>query len=252
MLHKPFDNPKIRLAVAYALNQKDMLDSVIGTPKWYVECKSLFPCGSPLQSTKGWDDKFNSDFAKARALLQEAGYDGTPVVLMQSTDIVSLSNLAPVTKSLLEKAGFKVDLQAMDWQTLVTRRTKKDPPNAGGWSAFLTSWASVDILDPVAASFLNASCDKATFGWPCDAEMEKLRDAFAKETDPAKQKAIAEAVQLRVIEYPTHLQLGQYVQPRLPQERDRAARGALARALEHRGEIACSAISCAACSPPSR
>ena len=59
--------------------------------------------------------------------------------------------------------------------------------------------------------FLNASCDKATFGWPCDAEMEKLRDAFARETDPAKQKAIAEAVQLRLIEYPTHLQLGQYV-----------------------------------------
>src|SRR3989440_2170980 len=213
VLHKPFDNPKIRLVVAYALNQKDLLDAVIGNSKWYIECKSLFPCGSPLQSTKGWDDKFTSDFAKARALLQEASYDGTPIVLMQSTDIVSLSNLAPVTKSLMEKAGFKVDLQAMDWQTLVTRRTKKDPPRGGGWSAFLTSWASVDILDPVAASFLNASCDKATFGWPCDAEMEKLRDAFAKETDPGKQKAIAEAVQLRAVEYPTHLQLGQYVQP---------------------------------------
>jgi peptide/nickel transport system substrate-binding protein len=212
-LHKPFDNAKIRLAVAYALNQKDLLDAVIGDPKWYIECKSMFPCGSPLQSTKGWDDKFNSDFARARALLAEAGYDGTPVVLMQSTDIVSLSNLAPVTKSLMEKAGFKVDLQAMDWQTLVTRRTKKDPPSAGGWHAFLTSWASVDILDPVAAGFLNASCEKATFGWPCDAELERLRDAFAKETDPAKQKALAEAVQLRAVEYPTHLHLGQYVQP---------------------------------------
>ena len=30
VLHKPFDNPKIRLAVAYALNQKDLLDAVIG------------------------------------------------------------------------------------------------------------------------------------------------------------------------------------------------------------------------------
>ena len=46
---------------------------------------------------------------------------------MQSTDIPSLSNLAPVAKSLMEKAGFKVDLQAMDWQTLVSRRAKKDP-----------------------------------------------------------------------------------------------------------------------------
>jgi peptide/nickel transport system substrate-binding protein len=213
VLHKPFDNPKIRLAVAYALNQKDFLDAVIGDPKWYRECKSLFPCGAPLQSTKGWDDKFTSNFARARALLQEAGYDGTPIVLMQSSDIVSLSNLAPVAKSLMEKAGFKVDLQVMDWQTLVSRRTKKDAPNAGGWHAFLTSWASVDVLDPVATGFLNASCAKAMFGWPCDAELERLRDAFAKETDPARQKAIAEAVQLRALEYPTHLQLGQYTQP---------------------------------------
>jgi peptide/nickel transport system substrate-binding protein len=213
VLHKPFDNAKVRQAVAYAFNQKDFLEAVIGTPKWYRECKSLFPCGSPFESTKGFEDKFGSDFAKARQLLQEAGYDGTPIALMQSSDLVSLSNLAPVAKSLLEKAGFKVDLQVMDWQTLVSRRTKKDAPNAGGWHAFLTSWASVDVLDPVATGFLNAACDKATFGWPCDAEMERLRDAFAKATDPDKQKMIAEAVQLRVTEYPTHVQLGQYVQP---------------------------------------
>jgi peptide/nickel transport system substrate-binding protein len=213
VLHKPFDNAKARQAAAYAFNQKDFLESVIGDPQWYRECKSLFPCGSPLQSTKGWDDKLNSDFATARRRLQEAGYDGTPIVLMQSTDLVGLSNLAPVAKSLLEKAGFKVDLQAMDWQTLVSRRTRKDPPGAGGWHAFLTSWASVDVLDPVATGFLNASCDKAMFGWPCDAELERLRDAFAKETDPARQKAIAEAVQLRAAAYPTHIHLGQYVQP---------------------------------------
>jgi peptide/nickel transport system substrate-binding protein len=213
VLHKPFNNAKVRQAVAYAFSQKDFLEAVIGTPKWYLECKSLFPCGSPLESAKGFEDKLTSDFAKARSLLQEAGYDGTPIALMQSSDLVSLSNLAPVAKSLLEKAGFKVDLQVMDWQTLVSRRTKKDPPNAGGWHAFLTSWASVDVLDPVAMAFLNAGCEKATFGWPCDLEIERLRDAFAKATDPAKQKAIAEAVQLREVDYPTYIQLGQYVQP---------------------------------------
>ena len=69
------------------------------------------------------------------------------------------------------------------------------------------------MLNPVSAAFLNASCDKATFGWPCDVELEKLRDAFARETDPAKQKQIAEAVQLRVLEYPTHVPLGQFTTP---------------------------------------
>jgi peptide/nickel transport system substrate-binding protein len=213
ILHKPFDNALIRQAVAYAFNQKDFLDAVIGNPEYYVTCKSLYPCGSQFATTKGWDDKLESDFAKAKGLLQQAGYDGTPVVLMQSTDIASLSNLAPVAKSLLEKAGFKVDLQAMDWQTLVSRRSKKDPPANGGWNAFLTSWGSVDVLDPVATNFLNSTCDKATFGWPCDAEIERLRDAFAREKDAVQQKAIAEAVQMRAAVYPTHIQLGQYLQP---------------------------------------
>ena len=213
VLHKPFDNAKVRQAAAYAFNQLDFLQSTIGNPKYYRVCKSLFPCGSPLETTKGWDDALDSNFGKAKELLQQAGYDGTPVVLMQSTDIASLSNLAPVAKSLLEKAGLRVDLQAMDWQTLVARRSKKDPPASGGWSAFLTSWGSVDVLDPVATSFLNASCEKAMFGWPCDAELERLRDAFANETDPARQKTIAEAVSERAFAYPTHIHLGQYLQP---------------------------------------
>jgi peptide/nickel transport system substrate-binding protein len=79
----------------------------------------------------------------------------------------------------------------------------------------LTSWVSADVLNPVMTAFLNASCDKAAFGWPCDAQMEKLRDDFARETDPAKQKAIAEAVQARWIEHPTHAILGQWYQPAL-------------------------------------
>jgi len=212
-LHKPFDNPKVRQAVLYAFNQEDFLKAVIGDPTYYKVCKSLFPCGSPLESTKGMEGYLESNFEKSRALLKEAGYDGTPVVLMQSTDLVVLSNLAPVAKSLMERGGFKVDMQSMDWQTLVARRAKKDAPSQGGWHAFLTSWVAADILNPVMAGFLNASCDKAMFGWPCDKEMESLRDHYAHETNPAKLKAIAEAVQVRLTQYPTHIPLGQWYQP---------------------------------------
>ncbi len=214
-LHKPFDNPKVRQAVMWAFNQEDFLKAVIGDKQYYKVCQSLFPCGTPLESRKGLDGGLlvESNFAKARALLKEAGYDGTTIVLMHSSDLAVLNNLAPVAKSLMEKAGFKVEMQSMDWQTLVSRRAKKDPPTAGGWHAFLTSWVAADILNPVMAGFLNSACDKAMFGWPCDQEMEKLRDQYARETDPAKQKAIAEAVQVRLTQYPTHIPLGQWYQP---------------------------------------
>jgi peptide/nickel transport system substrate-binding protein len=68
------------------------------------------------------------------------------------------------------------------------------------------------VVDPVSTAFLNASCEKATFGWPCDAEIERMRDAFARESDPAKKKELATAVQVRAAEYVTHVNLGQYIQ----------------------------------------
>lgn len=213
-LHKPFDNPKIREAALYALDQKPFLDANVGNPEYYKLCKSVFPCGSPLETTKGWDDKLSGNVAKAKELLKEAGYDGTPVVLLHQTDVAGHNQLATVAKPQLEAAGFKVDLQSLDWQTVVARRAKKDAPDKGGWNAFFTSWGSPDVMNPVSAAFINASCEKATFGWPCDAEIEKLRDAYSKETDPAKQKAIAEQVSLRLSSgYPTFAPLGQFTAP---------------------------------------
>ncbi|MFX9093444.1 hypothetical protein ABTN25_20105, partial [Acinetobacter baumannii] len=81
-----------------------------------------------------------------KKLLAEAKYDGTPVVLLHVTDLSVLSNLAPVTKSLLEKAGFKVDMQSMDWQTLLSRVSKYE-----GWHLYLTSYTAQDLTDPLVA-----------------------------------------------------------------------------------------------------
>ena len=61
--------------------------------------------------------------------------------------------------------------------------------------------------------FVNASCEKAQFGWPCDAEIERLRDLYARAGDAESRRAIAIAVQRRVADYPTHVPLGQFTTP---------------------------------------
>jgi peptide/nickel transport system substrate-binding protein len=213
VLHKPFDDPKVRQALFYAFNQEDFLKAVVGEPKYYRVCRSIYPCGTPLATDAGMEDKLTSNMRRARELLEEAGYDGTPIVLMHSTDLAGLTNLAPVAKSLMERAGLKVDMQSMDWQSLVARRARKDPPSEGGWHGFFTYWVAADVRNPIDNPFLNASCDTALFGWPCDEEMEMLRDAFARAIDPAEQKQLAARVQLRLIEYPTLIHLGQWYQP---------------------------------------
>ena len=212
VLHKPFDNPRIRQAVFYALNQKDILLAAINDPKYFKECKAIFICGTPYATDKGFEDKLTSNFAKSKEILKQEGYDGTPVVLLFATD-TNTGRLTPIVKALLERGGFVVDMQAMDWQTVLSRRSRKEPLNAGGWSGFMTSWVSADLLDPIVSAFVGAACDKAAIGWPCDAKLEELRDAFSKTTDPAKRRELAEAVQVRESEYPTFVHLGQFNVP---------------------------------------
>jgi peptide/nickel transport system substrate-binding protein len=212
-LHPPFDNQTIRQAALAALNQEDFLQAVIGDPRYYKVCPAMFICDTPFATDAGADVLMASDFARSKQLLEEGGYDGTPVTLMHSTDLGVLANLAPVAKQLLEQGGFVVDMQSMDWQTLVSRRSKKEPPADGGWNALLTSWVAADVLNPISTAGLNASCGDAWFGWPCDEQLEQLRDAFAKETDPAKQTDLAHQIQARALEVGTHAYVGQWYQP---------------------------------------
>ena len=212
-LQPPFNNPKIRQAAMLCMRQEDYLKATVGDPAYYKVCGAAFICGTPnaVEAPDGLLVKPN--FEKSKALLKEAGYDGTPVVLMQSTTLPVLTNMAPVTKALLEQGGFKVDMQSMDWQTLVTRRTKKDPPDKGGWNVFHTYSVSADALNPISNNYFLANGDKAWFGWPNDPDMEKMRDAYAKETDPAKGKALAAAIQARAIETAQYGWLGQWYGP---------------------------------------
>lgn len=211
-LHKPFDDPRIRVAALYALSQKDSLAAGVGNPKYEKVCKDLFGCGTPLSTSKGWEDKLEGNAAKSQELLKAAGYDGTPILLLHATDLQS-GVVSPVSKALLERGGFKVEMVSTDWQTVLARRSRKEPPSAGGWSAFVTTLATTDILDPIVSFFTGAACEKASIGWPCDEKIEKLRDDFARTTDPARRKELAEALQVRLAEFPTYAPLGQYNMP---------------------------------------
>src|SRR5262252_2824499 len=210
-LHPPFDNAKVRQASFVALRQQDFLEAVVGDPRYWRTCKALFTCASPLATEAGMDGLLEGNAEKARQMLREAGYDGTPIVLLQSSDVAVLTNLAPVAKGLLERAGFKVDMQTMDWQSMVNRLiSKKGPPAEGGWNAFATSWVQVDILDPLMTPYLAATCDKARAGWPCDESMETVRAAYARAISLAEKRQIAERAQVLNTTVVTHIPLGEW------------------------------------------
>ncbi|HUA54058.1 MAG TPA: ABC transporter substrate-binding protein [Candidatus Sulfotelmatobacter sp.] len=211
-LWPPFDNPKIRQAVLHAINQEDYLEAQVGNPEYYKKCFAMFVCGTPLATDVGASQK--PDLELAKKLLKEGGYDGTPVVVMQPTDIAILAPLAPVTVQAMRAIGMKVDMQSMDWQTLVARRAKQDAPDKGGWNMFHTTWVNADMLTPVQNLGVNGRGKVGGwFGWPKDDEVEKLRDQFARETDPEKQKQIAADIQKRAYDDVMWIPTGIYYQP---------------------------------------
>ena len=96
------------------------------------------------------------DKAKAKKLLQEAGYKGEPVRFMTTQEYKWMYDFALVTKQQLEDVGFNIDLQVLDWATLVKRRN-----NPKEYEAFTTGTGM--IYEPTAYTVLSCTWP----GWTC-------------------------------------------------------------------------------------
>ena len=213
-LHKPFDNVKVRQAALAAMTQEPFLRAQVGVKELYKPCASMFICGTPYGSTAGSDVQMKSNLKKAQELLKASGYDGTPIVILKPTDLASIQKLPDVAAQLLRQAGFKVDLQAMDWQTLVGRRAKKDAPDKGGWHMFLTAWGAFDVWSPIANPAMDTRGEKSTwFGSATDEKMVVMRNEFMRATDEGVKKKLGEQIHARAFEIATHVPLGEFSSP---------------------------------------
>ena len=215
VLNAPMDNKLIRQAAFASINQKDVLDALVGTPELYKICGAMFVCDTPLATDVGSETLTTGNgMEKAKALLAEAGYDGTPIVVMHPTDVASLRSQPVVVAQALRDAGFTVDLQAMDWQTLVGKRASQAPIAEGGWHMFVTNWVGADVFNPLVNNMIRANGkDGAWFGWPDVPAIEELRMAYATATSLDEQKSISEQIQAMVYEEATYAPIGQYFVP---------------------------------------
>jgi len=214
-LHPPFDNVKVRRAALLALNQKDVLDALVGNPEFYKICGAYFVCGTPLATEEGAGNLIKGGgIAEAKKALAESGYDGTPIVIMAPGDVVTLKAQPIVSAQLLRDAGFKVDLQATDWQTVVARRASQKPTKEGGWNMFFTNWVGADVMNPIANASIGGRGTKGGwFGWAENAKIEELKDKFARSSSPEEQKKIAAEIQKEAYEQVIYVPLGQYLAP---------------------------------------
>jgi peptide/nickel transport system substrate-binding protein len=213
-LQPPFDNVKIRRAAFLALNQKDVLDALVGNPKYYKVCGAVFGCGTPLDTDVGSETLVKGNgMEQAKKLLAESGYDGTPIVILAPGDAITLKPQPIVAAQLLRTAGFKVDLQTTDWQTVVTRRASQKPVKEGGWNMFFTNSVIADSSNPIGSTFAGGNGQKSPFGWPTDEKLEQLRDTFARAATQDEKKKLAAEIQKEIYEQVIYVPLGQWFAP---------------------------------------
>src|SRR5206468_2801414 len=138
--------------------------------------------------------------------------DGRRVIVLDPTDIALTHGAALVTRELLSQIGFNVDLQAMDWSSVVARRAKKEPPPAG-WNLLFTWWIASDVINPAVHAGISGAGDGAWFGWPENGRIEELKIQWARATDRARQKQLAEEIQKIAYDEVMYVPFGQWVLP---------------------------------------
>jgi peptide/nickel transport system substrate-binding protein len=95
----------------------------------------------------------------------------------------------------------------------VSRRAKKEPPAQGGWNIFITGTTVLTSSSPVTHTSIGMGCDKAWFGWPCDAKFEELRKAWAFAPDLATRKQVAAELSKRAFDQVPYISFAQWQNP---------------------------------------
>ena len=122
----PFDNVKVRQAVAYAIPYNDILHTAL-----FDRGKAMFGGpGDPTTTDWPQPSPYTTDLAKAKALLTEAGYpNGFKTTL--SYDVSTAATREPIAllvQNNLKKIGIDLSIEKVPGADWYTRLNKKDMP----------------------------------------------------------------------------------------------------------------------------
>ena len=140
-------NLTIRQAFQAALDMEPLLLSGRGSQEFIRLDPGLMMLDTPWYTDAGAEFYNLADPDLAKSKLQEAGYDGTPVRFMTTQEYSYMYGESVVAAQQLEAAGFTVDLQVIDWATLLERRAKPEE-----WDVFSTGHGFVP--DPSQISYV--------------------------------------------------------------------------------------------------
>jgi ABC-type transport system substrate-binding protein len=182
----PFNNKKMRQAVAYAIDKKELMHAGFfgyGEPvdQRYPPGHTGFIEGFPPQSR---------DLAKAAALLKEAGYKGEPIIVDSYPG--EYEPMITTLQAQLKKVGINVKIENIDFGAHRARiRSGEYTMNVTGGNL------ETDIYEAYGA---NRRCEsdlkkrRNNLSGHCDKEVEALLDKAEQEMDNSKRRALIKQI----------------------------------------------------------
>jgi peptide/nickel transport system substrate-binding protein len=138
----PTANPLIRQAIAASVNVGEILDA---TGQIAEKNASLVYPFSPYYAAdiaKPYYDQNNP--AKAKELLQKAGYKNEKIVLQTNSNYAYMRDAILVFAEELKAAGMNADVQIVDWTTNASNMQR----GTGNWNVSTTGFCSQPLLGP--------------------------------------------------------------------------------------------------------
>jgi peptide/nickel transport system substrate-binding protein len=215
-LYPPFDNPAVRRVLLGAVDQAEAMIAVAGIDHalWHDDI-GLFATGTQFANSAGVEVlRAPRDYPGVKQALVRAGYKGEQIVVIAPTDAPPIRALTLAGTEQLRRAGMNVDLQEMDFGTIVRRRASQAPPDKGGWNVFFTLIdRSIPNTDPYGNPVIRADGLSATLGgWPTSARIEALRAAWLDAGSLNEQRRICIELQMQLWQDVPYIPTGEYWQ----------------------------------------
>lgn len=211
-LQPPFDNVRLRQVVRDAVDQRDYMAAIGGQGKdaWRT-CFAFYTCGydGVEQVGAGLMDR-PKDMAALRRRVEEAGYKGEKVVIMNAVDYGVLSPAGPITAELLRALGMNVEVQDMDFATLMARRGQRGAVTAGGWSLFHGLCISPIGTSPPQNMYVQGQGASGWFGWFASPEIEALQQRWIEAPNEAARIGVMNEMQRVAFDQVSAVPLGQF------------------------------------------
>lgn len=176
---KPFDDVRVRRAVALAMRRPELVQGLLGGN---AEIGNDHPIASIYpEKTEVAQRAF--DLEAAKALLAEAGYADGLEVDLYAPQYLELPQYAQLIKQMLEPIGITVTLKLEPLSVYYEHWTKV--------SFGLTDWTSRPTPEQILATAFKGGAEWNVAKWQ-NAEFDAAVDELTAEPDPAKRTALTQ------------------------------------------------------------